>query len=117
LRLCLRYQGPFTSDWPARAWGSHSGSPRGSIIITKASQWGTVQFRDAAGVLWRVFDYRVEPLTCHKTRLPLGDARAEYRAFLREKGGKLFVLRHLDDATRLASANDLERQLTAARTA
>jgi hypothetical protein len=105
------------SDSPVRAWRSHSRPRRGSIIITKASQWGTVQFRDAAGVLWRVFDYRVDPPTCHKTRVPLGDARAEYRAFLREKGGKLFLLRHGDDATRLASADDLERQLTAARAA
>ena len=54
-----------------------------SSIAAKTHEWGALQFTDSVGVRWRIFDYRVDALTCQKVRLPLGDARAQCCAFLR----------------------------------
>jgi hypothetical protein len=71
-------------------------------------------FTDRSGVVWAFRDYRVTEDGPQPVRL--GDASAEYRAFIAEETGQLVAYTFGDVSSRATAPNVLEGQLLWAKT-
>ena len=72
-------------------------------------------FTDRLGAVWAFRDYRVTDQGPEPVRL--GDATGEYRAFIAEDSGRLFVYKFGDVSHRTTAPNVLEAQLLFAKPA
>jgi hypothetical protein len=72
-------------------------------------------FTDRLGAVWAFRDYRVTENGPEPVRL--GDAAGEYRAFIAEDNGRLFVYKFSDVSYHTTAPNVLEAQLLFAKPA